>query len=408
MGIAPLEGITVVSVESWVAVPGASAALADMGARVIKVEQPGGDPLRNIGRPVKLEGKARHYDYHYDVDNRGKQSVAIAIDRPAGRELVHALAAKADIFMCNLLVDRQQRFGLDPETLLAINPRLVHSTFTGYGTEGPDAWRPGFDVTAFFGRSGLYDAMRDGEDGIVPQARPAQGDHASSLAIIGSILAALRVAERTGEGQVVESSLYSTAVWTQASDYAITAVDRAPVRPRARHEMILPTANRYPCGDGKWVVLNMPKESAWPKLCKTIGLDHLLDDERFADLKGRYRNMAEIVAAIDEALSAKSRDEWGVLFDAAGLIWGPVMGMHEVASDPQADAMELFPTIDHPDIGPYRTVGIPMRFRDADVRPRGPAAATGEHTREVLTDLGVEAERIDGLLADGTVVEPKG
>ena len=120
--------------------------------------------------------------------------------------------------MCNLLIARQKRYGLDPESLFEHNKSLVHATLTGYGTTGPDALRPGYDVTAFFGRSGLYDAQREGEDGIVPMARPAQGDHTTGLALVGSILAALRQAEKTKTGQVVETSLYETAVWTQASD----------------------------------------------------------------------------------------------------------------------------------------------------------------------------------------------
>ena len=177
-------------------------------------------------------------DLQFDVDNRGKESIAVALDQPEGADLVRKLIAKADIFMCNLLAERQEKFGLDPQTLLGLKPDLVHATLTGYGTSGPDAWRPGYDVTAFFGRSGLYDALREGEDGIVPMARPAQGDHTTGLAFFGAILAALRLAEKTGEGQIVETSLYETAVWTQASDYAVTAVDHAPVRRRSRKELL--------------------------------------------------------------------------------------------------------------------------------------------------------------------------
>jgi crotonobetainyl-CoA:carnitine CoA-transferase CaiB-like acyl-CoA transferase len=266
----PLDDIVVVEIDNWMASPSAGAILADLGARVIKIEPLTGDPMRGMSRPIKVENASnelRAYDFQFDVDNRGKESIAIALDQPEGIELVLKLVEGADIFMCNLLAQRQAKFGLDPDSLFQVKPNLVHATLTGYGTTGPDAWRPGYDVTAFFGRSGLYDAQREGDEGVVPMARPAQGDHTTGLAMVASILAALRMAEKSGQGQAVETSLYETAVWTQASDYAVTAIDQAPVRRRSRKQMLAITANRFPCGDGKWVVFNMlPDAPYWPRL----------------------------------------------------------------------------------------------------------------------------------------------
>lgn len=401
----PLDDITVIEVDSWMAAPSCGAILADMGATVIKVEPLEGDPMRNMMRPPKLPDELKDYDYQFDVDNRGKQSIAIDISREEGTALLHDLCATADVFLCNLLTERQQRFNLDPETLLVENPKLVHATFTGYGTTGPDAWRPGYDVTAFFARSGLYDSMREGPDGVVPMARPAQGDHTAGLALYGAIVSALRLVDRTGEGQVVESSLYETAVWTQATDYSVTAMDKAPLRQRSRENLIIATANRYPCGDGKWVVINMPNDSAWPLLCKTIGCEEALDDERFVDLRSRFKNMPAVVATIDAALATKSRDEWGEIFDEAGLIWGPVLALHEVVVDPQAEALGMFPTITSPDIGDYTTVANPMKFKTADVGPQGPHPKLGEHTRSVLSAAGLSALEIDQLVADGVAFD---
>lgn len=400
---APLDDIRVIEVDSWMAAPSAGAILADLGADVIKVEPISGDPMRGMSRPTKGVEGVEGFDFQFDVDNRGKRSIAVALDRPEGAALVRRLIGDAQVFMCNLLPQRQQKFGLDPTSLAKVNARLVHATLTGYGTSGPDAWRPGYDVTAFFGRSGLYDAMREGDAGTVPMARPAQGDHTTGLALVGAILAALRMAERSGEFQIVETSLFETAVWTQASDYGVTAVDRAPVRRRARHEMLSPTSNRFPCGDGKWVVFNMPEAAAWPKFCKAIGGDALLEDKRFADASGRYRHMGELVAGIDQALAKHSRDEWGAIFDREGLIWGPVLALHEVAADEQAHAIGLFPELSHPRIGGYRTVNIPMRFATADVKPRSTSPALGEHTRALLGELGLSAVEIQGLV-DGAVV----
>ena len=258
--VAPLEDVTVIEIDNWMASPSAGAILADLGANVIKVEPLTGDPMRDMGRPAKVPEDKKGFDYQFDVSNRGKRSIAVDLESGPGLDVVLRLVATADVFMCNLLQHRQERFGLDPTAIKKVNNRIVHATLTGYGTTGPEAHRPGYDVTAFFGRSGLYDAMREGELGTVPMARPAQGDHTTGLAFVGAILAALRLAEKSGEAQTVETSLYETAIWTQATDYAITAVDKAPLRPRARENMIIPTANRYPCGDGKWVVLNMPEE----------------------------------------------------------------------------------------------------------------------------------------------------
>ncbi len=400
---APLDDLRVVEIDSWMAAPSAGAMLADLGADVIKVEPLRGDPMRGLGRPPKIDGDLRDYDFQFDVDNRGKRSIAVALDTDEGVEVVRRLCRTADVFLCNLLPHRQVKFGLDPETLFDHHPGLVHATLTGYGSDGPEAWRPGYDVTAFFGRSGLYDAMREGEDGLVPMARPAQGDHTTGLAFVAAILAALRLAERTGDGQVVETSLYETAVWTQASDFAVTAVDRAPVRRRSREEQIIITANRFPCGDGHWIVLNMPEDSAWPRACRVLGLDHLLADERLQTRKGRFDHMAEVIAEFDAAFGRRSRDEWGPIFDEHGLIWGPVLSLHEVADDPQAEAIGLFPTIEHPHLGPYRTVGIPARFGSADVRPRGPSPRLGEHTRSLLAEVGFTAGEIERLVERGAV-----
>ena len=408
----PLDDVTVVEIDNWMAAPSAGAILADLGANVLKIEPLSGDPMRGLTRSVRLpEGsdQARiDFDYQFDVANRGKRSLAVALDTDEGRSVVHRLCEGAEVFLCNLLRRRQDRFGLDPETMLGVNPLMVHATLTGYGTMGPDAWRPGYDVTAFFGRSGLYDAMREGEDGVVPMARPAQGDYTTGLAFVTTILSALRLAERSGVGQVVETSLYETAVWTQATDYSVTAIDGRALRPRARPNLIIATANRYPCGDGRWVVLNMPEDSAWPLLCKTIGRDDWLDDERFVDLRGRFQNMEEIVAGIDEALAARSRDEWGAIFDEVGIIWGPVLGLHEVVADPQAEALGMFPPLEHPAIGSYRTVSSPLRFHTAEVGPSVPAPSLGEHTRAVLLDAGFSPPEIDELLESEVVAEGSG
>lgn len=403
--VMPFDDVVVIEVDNWLAAPSAGAMLADLGATVIKVEPIGGDPVRGIHRPAKVDSPVGGIDFWFDVDNRGKQSIAVDLAAPAGAQIVAELVETADIFLTNLLPRRQERFGLDPASLHPKNPRLVHATFTGYGTEGPEAWRPGFDVTAFFARAGIYDSMRIGPDGEVPQARPGQGDQTAGLAFFSAVTSALRLAERTGQGQVVETSLYETAVWTLAADLAVTAVDRAPVARRDRHHEIVATANRYPCGDGKWIVLQMHPSGFWDRFCAIVNRPDLATDERFTSPKARFDNMPALVAEIDAALAARSRDEWGAVFDEHGVIWGPVLSLDEVVADPQGEALALFPTLTHPEFGEYRTVRNPVRIQGVDSAPRHSAPGIGRQTRAVLAAAGYDPETLDRLVADKVILD---
>ena len=397
---APLADITVIEVDNYMAAPSTGAILADMGARVVKVEPLTGDPMRGINRPAKVEGALKGYDFGFDVDNRGKRSIAVALDTEAGAAVMHRLVAGVQVFMCNLMPERQTRFGLDPASLMVVNPTLVHATLTGYGTSGPDAGRPGYDVTAFFGRSGLSDALVEG-DGPPPHPRPAQGDHTAGLALVAAILAALRLVDTTGQGQVTEVSLLHAAAWTMNSDLAAPLVDGIQPRLRDRHHLFSPLANRYPCGDGRWVVLNMPEPRWWPVFCKAVDRPEWADDPRFASVKQRFELMPELVGMIDEALSHRGRDEWARIFDEHDLIWGPVQTFAELAADPQAEAAGLWAEIDHPGTGPFRTVAVPLQVRGAAIGPRGPAPRPGQHTREVLAGLGYDESEIEALVEGG-------
>ena len=400
---APLSDIRVVELTSWMAAPSAGAALADMGADVVKVEPLTGDPVRGMVRQPKVEGQPS-VDASFHVDNRGKRSVAVAIDRPEGADLVRRLVERADVFLCNLLPRRQARYGLDAATLLALQPRLVHATLTGYGLTGPDAERPGYDVTAFFGRGAITDSMAE-PGGVAPAPRPAQGDHAAGMVLLAGILAALRLAERTGEGQAVDASLFGTAAWTMATDLAPTLIDgRQPSR-RDRRHLISALANRFRCADDRWIVLNMPEPHWWPRLCSAIGRDDLAEDPLYTTIKLRFDNMPQLIDAIDETFASKPIAEWGQIFDDAGLIWGPAATIAELATDPQATATGLFPEIEL-DTGPIRTVAIPLHIEGADIGPRGPAPALGQHTVEVFVAAGLTEDEVAALAAAGIVGAP--
>jgi crotonobetainyl-CoA:carnitine CoA-transferase CaiB-like acyl-CoA transferase len=393
--------VKVVELSSWMAAPSAAAVLADLGADVIKVEPPGGDPARGLSRPPRPTPGKPDLDYSFQVDNRGKRSIGVAVNRPEGADVVRRLIGGADVFLCNLLHHRQRRYGLDAPSLLESNPRLVHATLTGYGPDGPDTSRPGYDVTAFFGRGAVTESMIE-PGGVAPNPRPAQGDHATAIALVAAVLAALRMVDQTGQGQVVDVSLLGMAAWTMGTDLSAPLIDGRQPRKRDRFHLITPLANRFRCSDDRWIVLNMPEGHWWPRFCEAVGGSDWLHEPRFASTKARYDNMPDLIALIDEKFAARPLAEWAQIFDEAGLIWGPVSSLAELASDPQAEAAGCFPEIHHPG-GTFRTVGIPFRLAGADVGPRGPAPDLGQHTHEVLDSVGFPAEEVAELLSSGVV-----
>ena len=398
----PLDGVRVVEVAGWMAGPGAAAMMADLGADVVKVEPLRGDPMRGVIRQPVMPADAAPLDAPFQMDNRGKRGIAVALDRPEGQELVRRLADGADVFLCNLLTRRQQKFGLDADTLLGRNARLVHGTLTGFGLDGPDAARPGFDITAFFGRGGITHSITE-PGSQAPRARPAQGDHAAALAMLAAVLTSLRLVDRTGEGQVIDVNLLATAAWTMSSDLSSTLVDGQdpPVLGRRRRRHALHESFR--AADDRWILLFMPEPHWWERFCNTVGKPGWIDDPRLATLASREEHMGEVTDLMDELFATRTLAQWGVLFDEAGLTWGPAATVSELAVDPHAEAVGMFPVVQHPVAGAFRTVATPMRLRGQDISPRGPAPELGQHTREVLVELGVSEAEVDALIADGTV-----
>lgn len=398
----PLDGVRVLEVAAWMAAPGATAVMGDLGADVVKVEPLTGDAVRGVIRQPDRPDGAAALDASFHVDNRGKRGIAVALDQPEGQQLVRRLVGSADVFVNNLLPRRQQRFGLDADTLLAGAPRLVHATLTGYGVDGPDAARPGFDITAFFGRGAITHSITE-PGGQAPRARPAQGDHATALALLAAVLAALRLVERTGQGQVVDVNLLSTAAWTMATDLSATLVDGqdAPVLGRRHRRHALQESFR--CADGRWILLFMPEPRWWPQFCEVVGRPEWAQDPRLATVAGRSEHMPEVTDLMDALFATRTLAEWGRLLDDARMTWGPAATVAELAGDPHAAATGMFPEIEHPSAGRFRTVAAPMRLRGVDTAPRAPAPELGEHTREVLLGAGLTPEQVEALVSAGVV-----
>lgn len=391
-----LKGLKVVEFASYIAAPGAACVLGDWGADVIKVERPGGDFMRHAFADVKSELVGNPT---FDLDNRGKRSMVLDISKPEGREALAKLAATADVFLTNVRMAALKRAGLDEATLRAANPRLVYAIVTGYGLEGPDAHRPGFDVTAFWGRAGVANMMAP--KGTEPfMLRSGFGDHTTTLATVSAILAALYERAQTGVGRLVQTSLLATGVYVMGSDLAVQMKFGRLSSNRPRSNPLNPLGNFYKSSDGRWFVCN-PRggNSDWPRLAAVAGRPDLVTDERYATGRARRDNTPALVQEFEAAFGAMTFEEIAAKLDEADLVWAPVQTPAEVAADPQVMASGAIVQVEDGLGGTYPSPASPARFPGADaaVRPRSPTL--GEHTRDVLAEIGYSDAEIEAVFA---------
>ncbi len=401
----PLDGIRVVEIASFAAAPTAAAIMADLGAEVIKVEAIGGDPIRGLMKQAKVpEGEPR-VDHPFQFINRGKRSIELNLDDDAGVDVAHRLCATADVVILNLLPDRRKRFKLDVDDLHGVKPDLVIGLLSGYGEQGDEINRPGYDVTAFFSRSGLYGGMTP-PGGAPPHARPGQGDHTTSMALFGGLMAGLRARDVSGEGQVIETSLLRTAAFTIAVDLSTALIDGRPSPDRPRDKSISAMLEAFECSDGRWIQFAMPdRTGAWQQFCAALEREDLVEHEDYATGRLRYQHIGALMATLDETIGSKPFDYWTARLDEHRCIWAPINDAATAVADPQVRATGAFETIDHPEAGPFETVAAPFRMPGNDeVGVRGPAPELGEHSHEVLTDLlGLSEDEVAKLAADGVV-----
>lgn len=393
-----LQGLKVVDFTAYIAGPGAACILGDWGADVIKVERPGGDSMRHIFADLKTDLGANPT---FDLDNRGKRSIVLDIGKPEGREALARLAADADVFLTNVRPASMKRAGLDEETLRRANPRLVYAVITGYGLEGPEAHKPGFDVTAFWARAGV--AAMTAPKGMDPfMLRSGLGDHTTALATVSAILAALYERERTGQGRLVQTSLLATGIYVMGSDLAVQLRFGRLASARTRDNPINALANFYKTSDGRWFVHN-PRggNRDWETFCEIAGRPDLLTDPRFATGKLRRENAKTLTEEFDHAFAQIPFEELARRMDEADMVWAPVQTPAQVADDPQAAAAGAFVEVEDEAGGTFRSPAAPARFpgADADRRPRSPKL--GEHTREVLAGIGYAEDEIDALITSG-------
>ncbi len=400
----PLAGIRVVEIASFVAVPAAGALLADLGAEVIKVEVPWGEIYRH-SRP-KLAGFANDFPAGppFQMDNRGKRSLAIDLALPQAREALSKVIARADIVITNVLPERLAKYHLDPEHLRGERPDLIVGRVSGYGADGPRADDPAFDYTAFWALSGLMDSMRDPA---APPAwmRPGVGDHSASLALVAGILAALRTRDAGGGGQVVDVTLQQIGYYINGNDtaYALVTGELPP-----RHDRKAPRNplwNHYPCrgepcrGE-RWLFLVMiDSDRYWPALCRALDQEALATDPRFVDAISRYQNARDLVALLDGLFAERSLEAWGEAFARERLIWAPMRTLDEAVRDANAEATGCFATVEHPQFGRFRTVAPPVKLSAHPMPGTAVAPLLSADTAAVLREAGVDEETVALLVA---------
>ena len=396
----PLSGVKVVELGVWVAGPAAGGILADWGADVVKIEPPTGDPARTFRRML---GGDLPSNPVFELDNRSKRSIAIDLSTEDGRAVAYDLIDQADVFLTNIRMAALERAGLGPSTLRSRNPRLVYAIVTGYGLTGPEADRPAYDIAAFWARSGLAAALTP-PGGALPFQRGGMGDHSAGMTAAGMVSAALFARERTGAGDLVSTSLLRQGAYTIGFDVNIALMWGLPVRVGTRTAMGNPAINNYTAGDGRrfWIV-GLEGERHWPPLARVAGHPEWLEDERFATPAARFQNASALIAELDAVFATRPLDEWAEVFAAEpDFFWAPVQTIDELLSDQQFVASGGL--VEVPDeSGSMTMLATPADFASQSGGPRFRAPRLGEHSADVLDELGYGAGRRQELLSCGAV-----
>ncbi|MBN2319645.1 MAG: CoA transferase [Acidobacteria bacterium] len=399
----PLTGVRVVEITMFQQGPIAGTKLGDLGADVIKVEPKEGDPARGFMRVIEAQTGLKGHNFYFESNNRNKRSVALNLKDPQGKEIFMKLIDTADVFLTNMSIDAPSKIGLGPNDLMSRNPRLIYAHSSGWGRKGPDARALSFDYTGI-ARSGFM--MCAGEADSPPaQFLPGMGDEMGGLVLAWAVTAALFAREKTGKGQLVDTSLMGSIISLAGlmMDAAAILGQEFPREKRAAAGN--PMYNHYRCSDDRWLaVAHLQPDRYWPIFCKALGIENLENDEKFNSIESRGNNAAELVKILDERFLTKTRDEWLAHLEKEGCIATPVQTLSEVCKDPQALANHYFIDVDHPDAGRMRQVGFPWDFSDTPASWRREAPKLGRHTDELLLEIGYSKEEVQQLREAGAIL----
>jgi crotonobetainyl-CoA:carnitine CoA-transferase CaiB-like acyl-CoA transferase len=395
-----LEGLRVIDLSHIMAGPTCSMLLADMGADVVKVEKiPGGDDARRMVPPNVGDESAA-----FLIMNRNKRAIALNLKSEEGRGVLARLLKNADVLIENYRRGTMEKMGFGYETLHKLNPRLIYCSISGFGRTGPYADRGGFDLVAQ-GMSGLMSITGEKAGGPPMKAgAPVTDITAGILACVG-ILAALHARESSGQGQMVDTSLFEAGIthtyWHSAICFA---TGHAPGPMGSAHPLNAPY-QAFPASDG-WITVGAANQDNWLRLLDALEAPELRDDPRFVNNGARMRNLDVLVEMLTPIFRRRTREEWLKRLEECGVPAGPVLDIAQMHADPQAIAREMIVETEHPTAGPVKAIGLPIKFSETPGGVHRPAPLFGEHTREVLRECGYSDAEIETLAAQGAIQLP--
>ena len=392
----PLDHLRVLDLSRVLSGPYCTMALGDLGAEVVKVEEPTRGDETRTWVPPEIAGQAA---YFLSV-NRNKKSITLDLKRPEGLEVALKLADRADILVENFRPGTAERLGLGYQALSRRNPALVYCSISGFGQTGPYREKPGYDAIAQ-AMGGLMSVTGDPDRPPVRFGVAVADIGAGMWGLIG-ILAALAAREKTGRGQWVDTSLFESQLsWLTYVAGNYFATGKVPQRYGSAHPNIVPY-QAFPTSDG-FIMVAVGNETLWRRFAAAAGLDALAEDPRFASNRDRVEHREELVALISERLKLKSTQSWLDLLGKEGIPAGPINTVDQVLADPHTLAREMLVTVEHEELGELKMTGVPVKFSDTRGAVASPPPLLGEHTDEVLDSLGYSRSEIAALRRDGII-----
>jgi crotonobetainyl-CoA:carnitine CoA-transferase CaiB-like acyl-CoA transferase len=397
------SGLKVVDLASFVAGPGAAVILSDFGADVIKVEPPAGD-LWRFAYKVPPQPRAKD-NYPWHLSNRNKRGMALDLKAPQAAAVLERLVKWADVLIVNTPHPARKKLHLEYEDVAKWNPRLIYADLTGFGEKGPDASLPGFDVTAYWSRSGLLSQTHDAG---TPPTWPVagSGDHATAVGLFSAIVMGLYRRERTSKGSHVTTSLLAEGVWSAGVHVAGALAGGTFYPLHDRLNPVNPFMNPYKTSEDRWFLLVVTPDKL-AAFANSIGRPDLLTDPRFSDPTKQSANGAQLRQILDDTFARQPLSYWREIFDKAHITFGAILEPAEVINDPQLVENEIVVPLEGAGGKLTSTVSSPMQIHGVQKVPARRAPEIGEHNDEVLKDLGFNLAEIDGFHASGAVPKPK-
>ena len=393
---APLEDLLVIDLTRALAGPYCTLMLGDLGARVVKVETPdGGDDTRGWGPPF-VNGES---SYFLGI-NRNKESMTLNLKHPDGQEILRRLLRQADVLVENFRAGTMDRFGFGYQTVHALTPRLVYASISGFGQDGPYRDRAAYDLI-MQGMGGLMGTT--GEEGGPPvKVGVAVTDIAAGMFAAYGVLAALRVRDRTGVGQLVDVSMLDSQVaWMTYQAGYYFATGQNPGRLGSAHPSLVPY-QAFRTKDG-YVNVAVGSEGIWARFAAAIDAPHLATDQRYATNPERVKNRAALIALLEPIFSGRATKEWADLFERSGVPAGPIYLLSDLFADPQVRHRQMVVEVDHPRAGPIKQTGVPVKLSETPGRIASPPPLLGQHTDRILGELGYDAAQTASLRSRGAV-----